>query len=279
MALTHAVAYELLAQGSCTQQSYYTNHCIHPDRPREPESLSGIVESTLKEVNTPLLLVREVAQEGNLQLLSHVDSQGILHSKRTWYSWVIPETEEYQEPEPETTELESVKLPIGDSRELGGCSTRNGAVIFFENITGNMQGIRLSGGKWTLMEPIACGRQEGSPFGVLRVSDEMVVVFYWHTDKGLHQMTVKLQNNVYSDKEVSGTNFATHQDFIISEAGESGDYTAFFIVKESPRRALIVVRPNGERLEASENDWDWQGSVKPIIWSVEQPEIDEGQEN
>lgn len=66
MALTHAVAYELLAQGSCTQQSYYTNHCIHPDRPREPESLSGIVESTLKEVNTPLLLVREVAQEGNL---------------------------------------------------------------------------------------------------------------------------------------------------------------------------------------------------------------------
>lgn len=134
------------------------------------------------------------------QLLFHVDPQGILHSKRTWYSWVIPETGEYQEPEPETTELESVKLPIGDSRELGGCSTRNGAVIFFENITGNMQGISLSGGKWTLMEPIACGRQEGSPFGVLRVSDEMVVVFCWHTDKGLHQMTVELQNNVYSGK-------------------------------------------------------------------------------
>ena len=66
---------------------------------------------------------------------------------------------------------------------------------------------------------------------------------------------------------------------MISEEEEPGNYTAFFIVNDSPRRALIEVSPNGERLEASENDWDWQGMFQPITFAVESAEIDEGQEN
>lgn len=79
-----------------------------------------------------------------------------------------------------------------DSQLSGSFAADGGQVVFFEDLSGQLQGIHISGdggGEWTSLPPIPAQLRQGAAHSSILGSDECRHMLYIHHDNHIHLIT------------------------------------------------------------------------------------------
>ncbi|KAK6354003.1 hypothetical protein TWF730_008423 [Orbilia blumenaviensis] len=77
---------------------------------------------------------------------------------------------------------------IPRTSKLSGCFTSGGQMVFFQNQSGLLQGVRIQGSACELLSPISAEPSEATPHFVIRSADENLYLFYIGRDRYIHYL-------------------------------------------------------------------------------------------
>lgn len=113
------------------------------------------------------------------RLVFYVDTQNVL--RRSRYD---ADEEEWQ-----AVELEGGEdVIIPQKSKLSGCFTPGGQTVFFQNQSGQLQGIQIRDSTWELSSPVPAEPLEATRHLVIRSADGNLYLFYIGRDRYIHYL-------------------------------------------------------------------------------------------